>query len=81
MERGECLKKQMEILLELKTALKQPRNKEASAQDSNEDASISCTISCGIKIHFLSLSRIGATRVIPPLTFDDQFNEIHHLTN
>ncbi|KAF8389829.1 hypothetical protein HHK36_024348 [Tetracentron sinense] len=46
MERGESLKKQMEILIELKTALKQQRGKGTSAQDSKEDASISCTISC-----------------------------------
>ncbi|XVF03484.1 hypothetical protein REPUB_Repub04eG0265200 [Reevesia pubescens] len=45
-ERGECLKKQMEILLELKTFLQQQqRRKGASAQDSKEDASISYTIS------------------------------------
>lgn len=45
-ERGESLKKQLEILIELKTALKQKSGKGASAQDSKEDASISCTISC-----------------------------------
>ncbi|XWS64380.1 hypothetical protein CRYUN_Cryun06bG0181400 [Craigia yunnanensis] len=46
LERGECSKKQMEILIELKTILRQQqRGKGASAQDSNE-ASISCTISC-----------------------------------
>ncbi|OMO83035.1 hypothetical protein CCACVL1_11592 [Corchorus capsularis] len=41
LERGESLKKQMEILTDLKTILQ--RTKEASAKD---DASISCTISC-----------------------------------
>ncbi|EOY02189.1 EXS family protein [Theobroma cacao] len=47
LERGESLKKQMEILIELKTILQQQqRSKGASAQDSKEDASISCTISC-----------------------------------
>ncbi|KAJ4848214.1 Phosphate transporter PHO1 1 [Turnera subulata] len=45
LDRGDCLKKQMEILDELKLALKQQREKGASAQDS-EDGSISCTISC-----------------------------------
>ncbi|XP_010262370.1 PREDICTED: phosphate transporter PHO1 homolog 1-like [Nelumbo nucifera] len=45
-KRGESLKKQMEILVELKAALKQQREKENSAEDSKEDPSISCTISC-----------------------------------
>jgi SPX domain protein involved in polyphosphate accumulation len=48
MERGESLKKQMEILIEVKTAFEQQRGKGAVAQDSSEDASISYTISCGI---------------------------------
>lgn len=48
LDRGESLKKQMEILIELKTALKKKRGKGASSQDSKEDESISCTISCGI---------------------------------
>lgn len=46
MDRGESLKKQMEILLEVKTAFNQQRGKGTAAQDSAEDASISCTISC-----------------------------------
>ncbi|KAH9707633.1 phosphate transporter PHO1 [Citrus sinensis] len=46
LDRGESLKKQMEILIELKTALKKKRGKGASSQDSKEDESISCTISC-----------------------------------
>ncbi|XVE91349.1 hypothetical protein REPUB_Repub01dG0002100 [Reevesia pubescens] len=48
LERGESLKKQMEILVELKTILhQQQRRKGASSQDdSKEDASISCSISC-----------------------------------
>ncbi|KAF8378490.1 hypothetical protein HHK36_029832 [Tetracentron sinense] len=46
MERGESLKNQMEILIELKIALNQQREKGASVQESKEDASISCTISC-----------------------------------
>ncbi|XWS33990.1 hypothetical protein CRYUN_Cryun21dG0000900 [Craigia yunnanensis] len=47
LERGESLKKQMEILIELKTILQQQqRGRGASAEDSKEDASISCTISC-----------------------------------
>ncbi|KAJ4710614.1 Phosphate transporter PHO1-like protein [Melia azedarach] len=46
LDRGESLKKQMEILIELNTALKQARDKGASSQDSKDDPSISCTISC-----------------------------------
>ncbi|GLU04813.1 hypothetical protein SLE2022_219440 [Rubroshorea leprosula] len=46
LDRRESLKKQMEILIELKTALMQKSSKGVSAQDFNEDASISCTISC-----------------------------------
>ncbi|KAL4383715.1 hypothetical protein GQ457_15G005550 [Hibiscus cannabinus] len=45
LERGECLKKQMQILTELKTIIKQ-RRRSSSAPDEEEDASISCTISC-----------------------------------
>jgi SPX domain protein involved in polyphosphate accumulation len=49
LDRGDCLKKQMDILVELKAAFKQQRGKAAnSAQDSTEDASIDCRISCGI---------------------------------
>lgn len=47
LERGESLKKQLEILNELKSALKQQRSKGSTAQDPKEEASISCTISCG----------------------------------
>lgn len=47
MERGESLKKQMEILLELKIAIKSQRAHEASSNDFKEDDSISGTISCG----------------------------------
>ncbi|CAK9151258.1 unnamed protein product [Ilex paraguariensis] len=43
LERGDLLKKQMEILVELKTALRQQHGKGASSQ---EDDSISGTISC-----------------------------------
>ncbi|XP_057961513.1 phosphate transporter PHO1 homolog 1 [Malania oleifera] len=46
LERGESLKKQLEILTQLKTVIKQQRSKEDSSQDPKEDASISCTISC-----------------------------------
>ncbi|KAF9677260.1 hypothetical protein SADUNF_Sadunf08G0089400 [Salix dunnii] len=47
LDRGECLKKQMDILVELKAAFKQQREKAPnSAQDSTEDASIDCRISC-----------------------------------
>ena len=48
LERGDSLKKQMQILVELKTLLKDERAKGSSAQDSKEDVSISGTISCGI---------------------------------
>ncbi|EOA33660.1 hypothetical protein CARUB_v10019828mg [Capsella rubella] len=46
LERGECLKKQMEILIELKDAFKQKHANGESTQESKEDDSISCTISC-----------------------------------
>ncbi|KAM6571865.1 hypothetical protein CsatA_015945 [Cannabis sativa] len=46
LERGESLKKQMEILIEAKTAFNQQRSKGAiSMQDSKEDASMSYTLS------------------------------------
>ena len=44
LERGESLKKQMEILLDLKIAIKSQR---ANEDDLKEDDSISGTISCG----------------------------------
>ena len=47
LERGECLKKQMEILIELKDAFKQKQANGESTQLSMEDDTISCTISCG----------------------------------
>lgn len=53
LERGESLKKQMEILIELKTALKQKLAKGPSSQDSKEDDSIAGTISCGNETNFL----------------------------
>ncbi|KFK41299.1 hypothetical protein AALP_AA2G112300 [Arabis alpina] len=46
LERGECLKKQMEILIELKDAFKQKQANGEFTQESKEDDSISCTISC-----------------------------------
>ncbi|KAL0296781.1 UNVERIFIED_CONTAM: Phosphate transporter [Sesamum radiatum] len=46
LERGESLKKQMEILTELKAALKQRHTKGPPSQDSKEEDSISGTISC-----------------------------------
>ena len=49
LERGECMKKQMEILIELKDAFKQKQATGESTQESKEDDSISCTISCGNK--------------------------------
>ncbi|KAG6757825.1 hypothetical protein POTOM_038151 [Populus tomentosa] len=46
LDRGDCLRKQMEILVELKSAFKKQRDRAAnSSQDSTEDASIDCTIS------------------------------------
>ncbi|KAJ4884234.1 Phosphate transporter PHO1-like protein 1 [Raphanus sativus] len=46
LERGECLKKQMEILIEVKDAFNQKQANGESTQESKEDDSISCTISC-----------------------------------
>lgn len=48
LERGDLLKNQIEILVELKSALKQQRRRSSSSHDSREDDSISGTISCGI---------------------------------
>lgn len=57
LERGDSLKNQMEILIELKTALKQKRDKGPSFQELTEDDSVSGTISCGnnqtISFHIL----------------------------
>ena len=48
LDRGDCLKKQMEILVELKSAFKKQREKATnSSQESTEEASIDCTISYG----------------------------------
>ncbi|KAJ3694343.1 hypothetical protein LUZ60_009823 [Juncus effusus] len=44
LERGESLQKQMGILVELKTALKQQREKDNLGTDSKDDPSISCSI-------------------------------------
>ncbi|XP_057765669.1 phosphate transporter PHO1 homolog 1-like [Salvia miltiorrhiza] len=47
LERGDSLRNQMEILIELKTTLEQKRSKgPSSAQESKEDDSVSGTISC-----------------------------------
>ncbi|KAK9107237.1 hypothetical protein Syun_023248 [Stephania yunnanensis] len=46
MDRGESLKKQMEILIQLKTALKEQHKQNRSSRESKEDESISCTVSC-----------------------------------
>lgn len=46
-ERGESLRKQKDILLELKSALKQQQQSKRGSQDYKEDQSISCTFSCG----------------------------------
>ena len=50
LEIGECLKKQMEILIEVKDAFNQKQaNDGESTQESKEDDSLSCTISSGNK--------------------------------
>ncbi|KAL5723498.1 Phosphate transporter PHO1 1 [Ranunculus cassubicifolius] len=46
MNRGESLKKQMEILIELRTTLKKQRKQTSSEPETKEDASISCGITC-----------------------------------
>ncbi|CAL9064439.1 unnamed protein product [Musa banksii] len=46
LERGGSLKKQMEILLELKAALKKQRGWASSTNDAKDDPSISCSITC-----------------------------------
>ncbi|KAF8042036.1 hypothetical protein BT93_A0590 [Corymbia citriodora subsp. variegata] len=46
LSRGEALKKQMDVLVELKAALKQQQGDGASSQDFKEDVSISSHISC-----------------------------------
>ncbi|KAI3423478.1 uncharacterized protein J3R85_010974 [Psidium guajava] len=46
LNRGETLKKQMDVLVELKAALKQQQGEGASSQDFKEDVSISSHISC-----------------------------------
>lgn len=56
LERGESLKKQMEILIELKATLKQQRA-QSSSQELKEDVSISHTILCGMTLNqFFSFS-------------------------
>ncbi|XP_042468430.1 phosphate transporter PHO1-3-like [Zingiber officinale] len=45
-ERGESLKKQMEILLELKAALKNQKGQVSVGDDPKDDPSISCSIIC-----------------------------------
>ncbi|KAK7275151.1 hypothetical protein RIF29_16260 [Crotalaria pallida] len=45
MERGDSLRKQMEILLELKSTFLEKQSKGGCSQDSKEDQSISCTFS------------------------------------
>ncbi|GFQ01426.1 ABC transporter c family member 8 [Phtheirospermum japonicum] len=57
LERGESLKKQMEILIELKAAVKKKQAKGHFCQDSKEEDSISGTISCVIqKLQFVQES-------------------------
>ncbi|CAL0315298.1 unnamed protein product [Lupinus luteus] len=45
MKRGDSLRKQMKILLELKSTFMEKQGKEGCSQDSKEDQSISCTFS------------------------------------
>lgn len=53
-ERGESLKKQMEILLELQAALKNQKGQVSVGDDPKDDPSISCSIICGEENqHFL----------------------------
>lgn len=52
-ERGESLNTQIEILLELKAALKRQRERGSLGNDSKEDPSISCSITSGEKMNFL----------------------------
>lgn len=47
MERGDSLKKQMDILLKLKSTFKEQQSKGGSSHGSKEDQSISCTFSNG----------------------------------
>lgn len=47
MERAESLRKQMEILLDLKSAMKQQKDRGSLNSDSKEDQSISSSISFG----------------------------------
>ncbi|KAL2544646.1 SPX domain-containing protein [Forsythia ovata] len=56
LDRGYSLKKQMDILIELKSALKQQCLKGACSQDFKEDDSISGTISCAMNFfHFSNM--------------------------
>jgi hypothetical protein len=67
LDRGDCLRKQMEILVELKSAFKKQRDKAAnSSQDSSEDASINCTISYGTNDTFQL--NLACDSSIPKLT-------------
>ncbi|XP_058768273.1 phosphate transporter PHO1 homolog 1 [Vicia villosa] len=45
LDRGESLKKQMDILIELKSAFMEKKNKGSSSQYSKEEESVSCTFS------------------------------------
>lgn len=47
-DRGDLLKKQVEILVEIKSALKKQRDNGAGAEDCKEDSSIACSMSCGM---------------------------------
>lgn len=59
LDRGECLEKQLHILLELKSTLKdQHKNKaNSSHHDSNDEVCVSGTISCGMKVKLRKLNK------------------------
>lgn len=46
-ERGESLRKQMDILTELKAALKQKQVQASTVNGYKDDPSVSCSITCG----------------------------------
>lgn len=56
LDRGECLEKQLHILVELRTALKDQQKYKANSShhDSKDEDSISASISCGTTVKFKS---------------------------
>lgn len=60
LERGESLKKQIGILIELKTALQQQRERTHFSKDpKDDDSSISISISCGTKYELSEMELIS----------------------